>query len=132
MNNRLARVREVMKREIGVAIERNLVFDGGLVTVNDVDVTPDLRHCDVFISVLGTDHQQQSALRLIEGNRALLQNQVAKRVILKFTPRFHFKLDSSVAEGSRIIALLDSIGAPAEKLDASFPDERVADEDSDF
>ncbi len=117
MNNRMARVREVMRREIGVAIERNLVFEGGLVTVNGVEVTPDLKHCDVFVSVLGSVAQQQSALRLMESNRALLQSQVAKRVVLKFTPRLHFKLDTSVAHGARIIALLDEIGLPPEEAD---------------
>lgn len=128
MNNRIARVREVMKREIGEAIERNLVFEGGLVTVNGVEVTADLRHCDVYVSVLGTNDQRDAAMRLLAENRSLIQNQVAKRVILKFTPRLHFKRDDSVAEGSRILALLDEIGPPADDDDPAPADKEDSEE----
>ena len=109
MKNRLARVREVIKREISAAIERSIVFDGGLVTINSVDITPDLRNCFIFVSVLGAEHERDEAMRTLEENRNLLQSQLARRVILKNTPRITFRLDDSVERGSRIIDILDQL-----------------------
>ncbi len=109
MKNRLARVREIIKREISAAIERNLTFDGGLVTVNSVDITPDLKSCFIYISVLGEEHQQADAMRVLEENRSLLQGQMARRVVLKNTPKINFRLDDSIAKGSRIIEILDEL-----------------------
>ena len=53
MKHRLLRVNEVVKRELSMIITRDMKFEDVLVTVNTVDVTPDLRNAHVFVSVLG-------------------------------------------------------------------------------
>ena len=58
MKNRLARVCEVLKREIGILATRDLDFHGDLATISSVDITPDLKQAHVYISAIG------SALRL--------------------------------------------------------------------
>lgn len=117
MKNRLARVREIIKREIGDAIEKTLTFDGGLVTVSGVDITPDLKSCFIYVSVLGEVHEQEAAMRLLDENRALLQSRLARRVVLKFTPRIQFRRDDSVERGSRIIQILDEIDVTSRDAD---------------
>ena len=54
MKHRLLRVNEVLKRELSGIITREMKFETGLVTINQVDVTSDLKNAHVFVSVLGT------------------------------------------------------------------------------
>src|SRR5437879_10067675 len=109
-SHRMQRVRELLRREIGEAIRRELpVNEAGLVTVNDVDVTGDLRVATVFIGILGNSEQQRTGLALLQKNRARIQGLVAKAVILKYTPRLRFMVDESVARGNRVLAILDEL-----------------------
>ena len=60
---RLQRVRELLKREIGEAIRREFhVSEGGLISVNDVDVAGDLKSAIVFISILGNRRPAEARL----------------------------------------------------------------------
>lgn len=115
MKNRLARVREIIKREVSSYIERGITFRGGLVTINRVDITPDLKSCHVFVSVLGSEAERVAALETLEHNRPLIQSQLGRRVVMKYTPRLFFKLDNSVEKGSRIISILDELDIPEEE-----------------
>jgi ribosome-binding factor A len=104
---RLQRVRELLKREIGEAIRREIpISQAGLITVNDVDVAGDLRVATAFISILGNAEQQRTGLGLLQKNRARIQGLVAKAVILKYTPQLRFVVDDSVMRGNRVLEIL--------------------------
>src|SRR5438552_3130566 len=97
---RLQRVRELLKREIGEAIRRELPVDeAGIISVNDVEVSGDLRAATVFTSILGSAEQQKKGMALLRKTRPRLQDLVAKGVILKYTPRLRFVMDDSVVRG---------------------------------
>ena len=109
-SHRQLRVRELLKREIGQAIRRELpVEQAGVVTVNDVELSGDLRTAKVFVSVLGNPEQQRTGLALLRHNRRRIQGLVAKAVILKYMPQLHFMVDESVARGDRVLTILDEL-----------------------
>ncbi len=110
MKNRPARVRELIQRELGAIIARELTFRATLVTVHGVDLTPDFRHCHVFIGVLGTEPQQREALVKLNENRQMLQKELSKRVIMKFTPQLHFKFDAALERGTKVMEIMRQIG----------------------
>jgi ribosome-binding factor A len=110
MKHRIERVCEVLKRELGRIILRELTFSTPLVTISGVEITPDLKQAHVFVSALGSDAQRQNVLTVLEQNRGMLQAQVSKRVVLKHTPRLNFKLDDSIERGSRVLNILDDLG----------------------
>jgi ribosome-binding factor A len=110
MKNRLARVRELLKRELGSIILRDLKFTSPLVTVSGVDITPDLKNAHVFISALGVPHERSEAIEVLEKNRTLLQSELSKRVVIKNTPHLHFHLDESIERGTRVITLMNELG----------------------
>lgn len=114
MKHRLIRVAEILKRELSTVILREVPSDGALITVNAVDVSPDLRNATVFVGVLGNAAQQMQALERLEQHRRVLQAETAKRVVLKFTPHLHFKLDESIERGSRVLDILDELDAGGE------------------
>lgn len=120
-SHRIERVRELLKREIGATIRREIpVNEAGLVSVNDVDVAGDLRSAMVFISILGNADQQKRGLALLEENRGRIQNLVARSVVLKYFPTLKFVLDDSVVRGNRVLQIIDELervnpsGTPAE------------------
>jgi len=110
MKFRLERVREVLKRELSSVMVREIRFSSPLVTISDVDITPDLKQAHVFVSAIGSDSQRREALELLEHNRAMLQQELSKRVVLKNTPHLNFKLDESIERGSRVITIMDELG----------------------
>jgi ribosome-binding factor A len=109
MKHRLARVAEILKRELSTIVIREIPSDGALITINAVDVSPDLRNATVFVGVLGTASQQKAVMEKLEMHRALLQSECSKRVVLKFTPHLHFRLDASIERGTRVLDILDEL-----------------------
>ena len=115
MKNRLDRVNELIKRELSDLIRREISFSAKLVTIQQVDITPDLKHAHVYVGVIGTPDEQKEALNELHENRQRLQNEVSKRVVIKYTPQLHFKLDTSGERGDRILQILDELGLPKEQ-----------------
>jgi ribosome-binding factor A len=112
---RLQRVRELLKREIGEVLRREVpVHEAGLVTVNDVDVSGDLHSAVVFISILGTADQRKRGLTLLSRYRKRIQGLVGRAVVLKYTPTLRFVMDDSVVRGNRVMEII-------EELDKSTP-----------
>ena len=108
MSQRILRVRELLKREIGSLISQDYGFNA-LVTVNDVDVTPDLRNGHVFIGVIGSDQEKVNVVNTLNKERGMIQKKISKRVVMKFTPKLHFKSDESIERGVRTLNIIDSL-----------------------
>jgi ribosome-binding factor A len=107
MKHRLLRVNEVLKRELSAMIAREIAFDKELVTINQVDTTSDLKNAHVFVSVLGANGAK--VIEKLEAHRKTLQGELAKHVVLKYTPHLVFHLDDSIARGTRVIEILQEI-----------------------
>ena len=111
MKHRLLRVNELLKRELSALLVREMTFDNLLVTVNQVDVTPDLKSAHVYVSVLGSEGRKD-VLPKLEANRAALQADLSKHVVLKYTPHLVFHLDDSIERGARVLEILQEIEPP--------------------
>ena len=61
------------------------------------------------MSVIGTDAQAQKVVSQLKTRRPYLQYMLSKRVIIKHTPQLHFKLDSGIVRGTRIIHMMDEL-----------------------
>lgn len=110
MSLRLERVRELLKRELGEIIRRELpVNEAGLISVNDVAVTADLQFATVFVGLYGNADQKKRALALLHNNRKRIQGLVGKSVVLKYTPQLKFIVDESIERGNRVLKILDEI-----------------------
>jgi len=109
-SHRLQRVRELLKRAIGEVLHREFpVSEAGLVSVNDVDVTGDLKSATVFLSILGTPEQQKRGLALITQHRIRIQGLVGRAVVLKYTPTLRFVIDDSVVRGNRVLQIIEEL-----------------------
>jgi ribosome-binding factor A len=110
MKNRLVRVCEVIKRELGILATRDLDFHGDLITIASVDITPDLKQAHIYVSSLGSPGASRRALELFEKNRTHLQTELSRRVHIKHTPHLHFHLDESIVRGTRVIGIMEELG----------------------
>ncbi len=96
------------------------------VTVTRAEVSGDLQHAKVFVSIMGTDKEQQLTLRGLRHAAGFIQSKLARRLQTRFTPLVHFVLDQGVKhsiEMTRLIneALAESAPPPAEPTTESPP-----------
>ena len=108
---RLARVNELLKREIAQTLFRVVPeeADIGRVTITQVQTSPNLRKARVFVSVRGNQNDQDDWIRRLRRHRKEIQAVIGRNVVLKYNPQLMFILDHSVEEGDRILALLDEL-----------------------
>ena len=127
MKHRLERVNEIIKRELSEIIPREVVFSAPLVTVQSADISPDLKTCHIYVSVIGTEEQKKEVIVKLLDKRKHLQQLLMKRVVLKYTPQLHFQIDHTLERGDRIMQILDEIDLPPE-TDEPESDEPESDE----
>jgi ribosome-binding factor A len=111
MKHRLLRVNELVKRELSGIIAREVTFESALVSINHVKVTPDLKSAHVFVSVLGAE-SGATVMNKLEAHRAAFQAELARHIVLKYTPHLVFHLDDSIERGARIIEIMQELEAP--------------------
>jgi len=101
------RVRELLKRQIGEVIRREIpVGEAGLITVNDVEVGGDLQSAIVFVGIVGTSEQQRRGIEILKKERLRIQGLVGRAVVLKYTPKLRFMTDDSVERGNRVLEII--------------------------
>ncbi|MFN8667562.1 MAG: 30S ribosome-binding factor RbfA [Gemmatimonadaceae bacterium] len=81
----------------------------GLVTVTGVDVTRDLRHARIFVSILGSDADKAQTQEGLKSLASHLRSRIGKSLRLRLAPEFEFVMDASIAHAARIESLLAQI-----------------------
>lgn len=81
----------------------------GLVTVTAVDVTRDLRHAKVFVSIMGTDDEKRGTMDGLASLAGHLRHRLGRSMRLRAAPEIEFRLDPSIARAARIDTLLSQI-----------------------
>jgi ribosome-binding factor A len=81
----------------------------GLVTVTGVEMTRDLRHAKVFVSIMGEDSQRASTIEGLTSVQGFLRSRLARSLSLRVAPEVQFVVDESVARAARIETLLNQI-----------------------
>jgi ribosome-binding factor A len=107
--DRITRINELLRREIAEDLFRVLTEDAAdlsAVTVTHVVANRDLRTARVWVSVRGDAAQHERVLRLLKRHRAEIQERINQNLVLKYTPRLTFTLDTSVEQGDRVLGLL--------------------------
>ncbi|WP_035612816.1 30S ribosome-binding factor RbfA [Haloferula sp. BvORR071] len=107
MSQRIDRVNELLKREIGTVVQKDYEWNGSLVTVSAVETTQDIKEAKVWISVLGG--RVENVLEKLNHDHGSIQKKISKRVVLKSTPVLHFRHDGSAERGVEIVNLLDEV-----------------------
>jgi ribosome-binding factor A len=81
----------------------------GLVTVTGVDVTRDLRHARVHVSIMGTEEEKKETMEGLQSVAGHLRAKLGRTLRLRVTPELDFRYDASIAHAARIDSLLEQI-----------------------
>jgi ribosome-binding factor A len=107
---RTGRVSEQIKKELSLIIQAELKDPRiGFLTVTGVEITNDLSEAKVYLSVLGTDQQKEDTLHALGRGTGFIRTELGKRIRLRIVPKLFFKLDSSIAYGSKIEQILSNL-----------------------
>lgn len=91
------------------ALKDPRIEQASLVTVTEVEMTPDLKTARVYVSIYGEEPGAAEVLEGLNAASGAAQRQIADRLKLRFTPKVEFRRDASIAYGAKIEAILQEI-----------------------
>jgi ribosome-binding factor A len=115
-SRRLLKAAEAIREVVSMAILTELrdprIED---VTVTHVEVSPDMKHAKVHVSIMGDEGKQRLALRGLQHASGFLQQKVARRIETRYTPRLRFVLDKGVKHSLEVSRILGELFPPEER-----------------
>ena len=103
---------EVITRELS-DLMRSQMKDPriGFASITNVEVSADLRHAKVFVSVMGSPEEQHETMRGLDHASGFLRHELAQRLTVRHVPEIAFKLDHSIARGAQVLELINRVAA---------------------
>lgn len=118
--NRQRRVAEQLARHISDLIQREIQDPRiGFVTVTRAQMSSDLRHAKVFVSLMGSEDERADSLAGLQSAAGFVRRALGQRMQLRHTPEIRFLADESLDQAMRIESIL-----------AEFPEEDKPSADS--
>ena len=112
MKRRTERVNDLLREQLDELLRRE-AKDPRLETIwsiTDVEVTRDLRHAKVYVSVLGTEEEAAATMAALQAARSFLRRELSQRLnTMHHIPEIAFKRDTSIERGARLSAMLDDL-----------------------
>lgn len=107
--DRLARVNELVKRELAELFGRGLFSAPGmLVSVTEVVTSVDLRNATVYVSIMGGKaSDKESVMHQLEQLKPDFQRVLARNLAFKHTPVLCYKLDRRFEKGDRVLEIIN-------------------------
>lgn len=111
------RINMEVQRELSEIIRTQVkdpALKGVMVTVVAAEVTPDLKYCKAYVSILGKERAAQAAFTGLKRGEGFIRKELAGRVKLRNTPELTFILDQSIEHGVNMSKLIDSVTGNSE------------------
>jgi ribosome-binding factor A len=109
MSNRTVRINELVQRELSDILRRRYQSEAVALTITEVRVAPDLRDARVFVAIVGSDEEGAERLRWLRRQAPAIREELGRRIVLKYLPKFDYLLDKSAARSVRVLSILDEI-----------------------
>ena len=107
--NRSERVAGLMRRELAQLVQSEVKDPKvGFVSISDVEVTRDLAHAKVFVTVFNAD-QAADSIEALQRAAGFLRTRLGQNMRIRNVPQLHFRHDDSVETGMRMDELIDSV-----------------------
>lgn len=113
MSNRKVRVGELVKRELSDILHTRFKSDAVMITITEVDVSPDNKNALVMYSVFETkDYSRFRAKQFFARYTSLFRRELGKRIVLKYLPALTFTFDEKNLAVNRVQELIDELEIP--------------------
>ena len=111
-SRRVSRVASLIQQEVSLMVLHEIKDDrvgAGMVSVTDVDVSGDLQHAKIYVSIYGTDEARAETMAGLKSATGYVRRELGKRVRLRRTPEVIFIEDRGIERGDRILTLLNQL-----------------------
>ena len=126
MTQRTDRIDELLRQEIGKALEREVTDPRiGFVTVTKVETVPDLSRAKVWVSIIGTADERKLTLRALSSAMPFIRHGLSSKIRLRRIPEFDVKLDDTIERGTRVLQILNDLSAGQDPDAGSGPGESL-------
>lgn len=112
MAHRIERVNELIKNEISMLINTGLKdprLEGKVIGVTKVKTTPDMKYCNVYISIYGNPEERSAILGVIEKAKGFIRKNLASALTTRYAPELIFEIDDSLDNAMHIEEILRKI-----------------------
>ena len=111
-SRRVSRVASLIKREVSKMLLNGIKDDrvgAGMVSITDVDLSGDLQHATIFVSIYGTEEARAETMEGLRSSQAFVRKELGHRIRLKRSPEVTFMEDRSLERGDKMVHLLNEI-----------------------
>ena len=111
-NRRVSRVAELIKREVSQMLLNGIKDDrvgAGIISVTNVDVSGDLQHATIFVSIYGTEEAKTETMAGLKSATGYIRSELGARIRLRRTPEVIFVEDHSIERGTKVLSLLNQL-----------------------
>jgi ribosome-binding factor A len=111
-SRRIERINHLLRQEIADLLAREVkdtALSTAMISIIDVETSPDLRKAKVYFSVFGDEDVIEAAETHLKRASGFLHRNLMERLDLRYTPHLEFVLDRSLARGDRIMRLMRTI-----------------------
>ncbi|KYC39886.1 ribosome-binding factor A [Scytonema hofmannii PCC 7110] len=111
-DRRVSRVAELIKREVSQMLLNGIKDDRvgtGMVSVTDVDVSGDLQHAKIYVSIYGSEEAKAETMAGLKSATGYVRSELGARVRLRRTPEVVFIEDRSIERGTKVLSLLNRL-----------------------
>lgn len=107
---RQKRVAELIRHEIAELLQRGVKDPRvGFVSVMEVEMSPDLRYADVFVSLYGSEQAKKGSMAGLQQSSGWIRRELGKRLRLRFTPEVRFHEDTRLDNAYRLEEVIQQI-----------------------
>ena len=111
-NRRVSKVSSLIKREISMMLMQDIKDDrvgAGMVSITEVEVSGDLQHAKVFVSIYGSEEARTETMEGLKASQGFVRRTLGQRVRLRRSPAITFIEDRSLEEGDRMIHMINQL-----------------------
>jgi len=81
----------------------------GMVSITDVEVSGDLQHCKIFVSIFGDANDQPKVMEGLQAASGYLRGELGRRLQMRRAPEVVFQLDRGIEKGTSVLGLLNRL-----------------------
>jgi ribosome-binding factor A len=112
MTQRTDKIDELLRQEIGQALEREVTDPGiGFVTITKVETSPDLSHARVWVSVIGSEERRREAIAGLRRAMPYIRRGLGAKIRLRRIPQLEVRLDDTLVRGTRVLQIISELEA---------------------
>jgi ribosome-binding factor A len=110
VSERTKQLDELLRQEIAGIVTRDVADPRiGFATITDVETAPDLRHAQVWVSVIGQPRERDATIAALSRAMPFVRRELGRRLRLKRIPELHVRLDDTAERGTRVLRLLHEL-----------------------